>query len=49
MPELRKQSNFDDRYMVLIGEHVVICDLTRDQAQAIMRALERIPAHDLQA
>jgi hypothetical protein len=38
MPELRKQSNLDDRYMVLFGQHVIVCDLTKAQAEAIVKA-----------
>jgi len=41
MPELRKQSNLDDRYMVIVGKQVIICDLTRPQAEAVVRAFER--------
>jgi hypothetical protein len=42
MPEIRKQSKFDDHYMVLVSDQVVICDLSRDEAQAILRAFERV-------
>jgi hypothetical protein len=41
VPELRKQSKIDDRYMVLVGEQVIICDLSRSEATALMRAFER--------
>ena len=41
MPELRKQSTIDDRYMVLFGQHVMICDLTKAEAEAIVKAAQR--------
>ena len=41
VPELRKQSKIDDRDMVLVGEQVIICDLSRSEATALMRAFER--------
>ena len=42
MPELRRQSKIDDRYMVLVSEQVIICDLSRSEATALMRAFERL-------
>jgi hypothetical protein len=42
MAELRKQSKLDDRYMVLVSDQVVICDLSRAEAKAILKALERV-------
>jgi hypothetical protein len=42
MAELRKQSKLDDRYMVLVSDQVVICDLSRAEARAILKALERV-------
>jgi hypothetical protein len=44
MPELRKQSKLDDQYMVLVSDHVVICDLTEAEAEPIMRAFDRLSA-----
>ena len=41
MAELRKQSTFDDRYMVLVSAGVIICDLTKAEAEAIKRAFDR--------
>ena len=42
MPEIRLQSPEDGRCSVYFGDSVVICDLTRADAEAVVRSYDRM-------
>lgn len=41
MTKIQKQSERENLYMVLIGEQVAVCDLTKPQADALVAAVNR--------
>lgn len=46
MPLIRKQSSFDGRCTVFVGEAVIFTDLTEAQADAIILAYRRLLGTD---
>ena len=41
MPEIRLESALDGLYAVYFGENVVVCDLSKDDAEALLAAYYR--------
>jgi hypothetical protein len=44
MAEIRVESERDGLYALYVSENVVICDLTRDDAEALLAMFRRVDA-----